>query len=96
MLRQAAAGGGFAAVLRSGDPDRGAILLHVVRGGEHVDLLERQLAADYSYRWARQPSHKQGVAALIADKARIDPDSWLIELDIPDAERFVAEMISVG
>ncbi len=31
------------------------------------------------------------VAELIARKSRFDPDLWLIELDIADPERFIAE-----
>lgn len=96
LLRRTQADGGFGVVLRRGDPDRGEILVHVTRAGRHVDLLERRLSADYTYRWTRLPSPEQGMASYLADKARIDPDCWAIELDIPDAERFVAEMTAAG
>jgi hypothetical protein len=33
---------------------------------------------------------------LIARRRRFDPDLWLIELDIASAERFAAEMNSIG
>lgn len=96
LLRQAQAGGGFAIVARRGDPDRGDIIVHVVDRGADVALLERRLGSDYRYAWTRQSVPKQGMSAFSGGRARIDPDFWLIELDIPDAERFVAEMIVSG
>ena len=96
LLRRAESGGGFATVARSGDPDRGDIVVHIVERGADVALVERRLAADFTYRWARQNLPEQGIAAFSSDRSRIDPDFWLIELDIADAERFVAEMIASG
>lgn len=96
LLRQAESSGGFAMVARSGDPDRGDILVHIVQRGIDVALLERRLGIDFTYRWSRQTVPNQGIAAFSGDRSRIDPDFWLIELDIADAERFVAEMIASG
>ncbi len=96
LLRRAEASGDFATVARRGDSDRGDIVVHVVERGVDVALLERRLGNDFAYRWTRQSAPKQGMAAFLADRARIDPDFWLIELDVADAERFVAEMIVSG
>ena len=96
LLRRAESGGGFATVARRGDPDRGDIVVHVVERGSDVALLERRMGADFSYRWVLQAMPEQGMAAFSSDRSRIDPDFWLIELDIADAERFVAEMIASG
>ena len=96
MLRRAESGGGFATVARRGDPDRGEILVHVVERGADIALLERRMDADFAYRWTGQTVPEQGMTAFSSDRARIDPDFWLIELDIADAERFVAEMIASG
>lgn len=96
LLRQAEAAGGFAAVIRRGDPDRGELVVQISgRGAPHA-VLERRLAADYAYRWTLVGDENADLAALLRDRPRIDPDFWLIELDIPDAERFVAEMTATG
>lgn len=95
LIRQAESEGGFATVLRRGDPDRGAILLLVMERGNPLAMIERQMAADFTYRWtvaARGDALKRDkFQDSIENRTRFDPDFWLIELDIPDAERFIAE-----
>ena len=53
------------------------------------------LAADGSYRWQVVGPSDSASSAEIADflarRARFDEDLWAIELDIADAERFIAE-----
>jgi hypothetical protein len=92
--------GGFATILRKGDPERGSLLLIVTSRGMHVAALERVLNLDGGYRWQRVgPSESAGsmeIADFLARRARFDEDSWAIELDIADAERFIAETTSAG
>jgi hypothetical protein len=100
LIRRAEAEGGFAAVLRKGDPDRGALTL-IVRGrGELRGLLERELGPDFTYRWvfreADEASGSTHLSDLIASKERFDRDFWLIELDIAEPERFIAETTGSG
>ena len=99
-MRRVAASGGFAAVLRKGDADRGAIMLAVTSRGVHRALLERVLTMEGSYRWNAIGPDESASSAEIADflgrRARFDPDSWLIELDIADPERFIAETTGTG
>jgi hypothetical protein len=100
FLRSAEQAGGFGAVLRKGDPERGSLVLLVGSRGEHFGCLERSLASDGGYRWQQVgPLHGAGTET-IADwsqkRARFDPDLWLIELDIPSPERFIAETTSQG
>jgi hypothetical protein len=100
IMRRAEVEGGFAAVLKKGDPDRGALTL-ILRGrGEIHGLLERELGPDFTYQWAlKQLAEDRGsdpLNELIARKTRFDADSWLIELDIADPERFIAETIASG
>ena len=97
-MRRVQSDGGFAAVLRKGDPDRGALTLILrSRGGFH-GILERVMGPDFDYRWALVESGESFGSAdldrLVASKARFDADFWLIELDIADPERFIAETIS--
>ncbi len=98
IIRRVQGDGGFASVLHRGDADRGTISLLVAERGRAAGLLERQMAADFTYRWARISGVGDlgGSAAheFVEKKARIDPDCWVVELDVADAERFIAETTS--
>jgi hypothetical protein len=100
LIRRAEAEGGFAAILKKGDPDRGALTLVLRKRGELRGFLERELGPDFNYSWsfrALDPTAApDSVADLVAQKQRFDPDSWLIELDIAEPERFIAETTSSG
>ena len=75
-------------------------MLVVTSRGVHRVLLERVLTSDGSYRWQTVgPAESSGsaeIADFLARRARFDPDSWLIELDIADPERFIAETTASG
>lgn len=100
FVRSVQAEGGFATILHKGDPDRGAISLVVAERGEAKAVLERRMAADFAYRWEEVP------ALVVQDGSdwrkwaenlsRIDPDCWIVELDIADAQRFIAETTATG
>jgi hypothetical protein len=100
ILRRAAASGGFGAVLRKGDPDRGSLLIFVASRGRHFACFERVLDLDGGYRWQRTgPAESAGsveIADFLARRARFDEDLWAIELDIAEPERFIAETTSMG
>ena len=100
LIRRAEADGGFAAVLRKGDPDRGAMTILVRERAELRGILERELRPDFNYGWSFRSldatAESDSVADLVARKERFDPDFWLIELDIPQAERFIAETTRSG
>lgn len=100
IVRRVEQGGDFATLLKRGDPDRGSIVLVVTSRGRHVAILERMLSADGAYRWNRsgpgESSESQEVAAFLQKRARFDPDSWAIELDIVNPERFIAETTAAG
>jgi hypothetical protein len=100
IIRRAQAQGDFATVLRKGDPDRGALLLVVTSRGRHIACLERQLGMDGRDLWtAVGPSESESSADLddfLARRTRFDTDLWLIELDIAQPERFIAETNSAS
>ncbi|WP_265528176.1 DUF1491 family protein [Sphingomicrobium marinum] len=95
LRRRAESNGGFAAVLHKGDADRGAILLLIAEKGRHFCCLERILDLDKGYIWQKSgPAENAETAEIrdfVANRRKADPDLWSIELDIADAERFVAE-----
>lgn len=95
LLRRVAGAGGFGTVIARGDDSAGAILLLCTERGVVKSLLERTVDLDGEYRWT--PCGPQDVEdaanrdAYIQRRRDRDRDLWLIELDIPDAERFAAE-----
>ncbi len=100
IVRRAESAGDFATVLKRGDADRGALLLIVTSRGRHITLLERVLGADGEYNWSSvgpaQFAESAEVASFLQKRARFDPDSWAIELDIANPERFIAETTATG
>jgi len=100
LIRGVQGQGGFASILHRGDSDRGAISLLVVERGNPQAVLERRMAADFSYRWTKVPApvalESSGWRDWVENMSRIDPDCWLVELDVADAERFIAETTSAG
>jgi len=97
LVRRAAAAGGFAAVLVKGDEISGVILIQAVERGQDFGIFERVSDWEGGYRLTRcGPDPQEGAQALsqyIERRRRSDPDLWIIELDIADAERFAAETI---
>ena len=100
FIRRAESEGGFAAILKRGDPDRGVLLLTVSSRGRHVAFLERAMSLDGDYRWRSVgPGESAGsteIADFLQKRTRFDADIWLIELDIADPERFIAETTLKG
>jgi hypothetical protein len=93
LLARAQAEGGFGAVLRKGDPDRGAMVVLLLQRGKPMQLLQRVLQITGNYGWeGREVSESEGLQQHLAVLLRNDPDLWLLELDIPSTERFIAEM----
>ena len=95
LLRRAQTEGGFGAVLAKGDPTAGAVAVVLVERGANPRFYERLLQPDGSYAWQEGGASAADDAAvrdLIQRRRRIDPDLWVVELDIASAERFAAEM----
>jgi hypothetical protein len=93
MIRHVNAAGGTATVLHKGEPDVGSILLICMNKGVVQSVRERVLGADRSYVWtAVGPDDAGAIDSYLARRRERDPDLWLIELDIAEAERFAAEM----
>ena len=97
LVRRAAGASGFATVLVKGDEISGAILIETAERGQAMGLFERVSDFAGGYRLERcGPAPDEGTDSLnqyIARRRRSDPDLWVVELDIADAERFAAETI---
>lgn len=100
IVRRAEALGDFATVLRKGDPERGSLLLVIGSRGRHVACLERVVSLNGGYSWRpagpAESASSADIANFLARRARFDEDLWAVELDIADAERFIAETTVSG
>lgn len=99
LLRRAEAEGGFGMVLARGDATAGSIAVVLVERGASPRLFERMLAPDSRYVWSespQRPEDESALKALLERRRQIDPDLWIVELDIASSERFAAEMNALG
>lgn len=94
LLRRVNSAGGFGTVLARGDDEAGAIAVVTRETGEET-LRAAVLALSGRYEFA-ELARGGDVAAWIERARRRDPDLWVIELDIPQAGQFVAEMLDGG
>ena len=98
FLRLANQAGGFAAVIAKGDPTSGALLVQILEKGTFFGLYERLLDPSGQYLWSRNGlqgvENKDEIPEYFARRKSRDPDLWLIELDVPDAERFIADFLT--
>lgn len=94
LLRRAEAAGGFGAVLASGDAHAGTILVQCSDRGVPGPLFERRFALDGGYVWEEvgPTGADEGARSDYRERRkRSDPDLWIVELDIAQAPRLVAE-----
>lgn len=100
ILRRVESAGDFGTIIRRGDAERGALLLVISSRGQHVGCLERVLSFDKGYVWQPvgpgESASSADLSAFLEKRARFDEDSWVIELDIAEPERFIAETTRLG
>jgi len=96
LLRRAESRGGFGTVLAKGERDAGAILILTIERGRNACLWERMPSLDGSRKFTTTKSqtleNESEFSEYIGRRIARDPDSWVIELDIVDPERFIAEV----
>lgn len=95
LIRAAEAAGGFATVLAKGERDAGVILLVTTERGENVCLWERLPRLDgkriFSVVRKRDDENVEDFQDYLDRRTERDSDIWLVELDIRESERFIAE-----
>lgn len=99
LRRSVDSAGGFATILARGDDGGGMLLIQCCDRGAYGPLLERQFDGVWRAVGPDPASDKDGNdarAAYIARRRSVDPDLWLVELDIPDAPLFVAKLTAPG
>ena len=76
------------------------MLLFIASRGVHLAVLERMSKLDGSQQWQcvgpAESASSMEIADFLSRRARFDEDLWAIELDIADAERFIAETKLTG
>lgn len=96
IIRRAQAEGGFAAVLHKGDATSGIIMLQILEKGMETGLYERisdgKGGHEISPCGAQYWGNRGDLLLYIERRTRSDPDLWLIELDVPEPQRFIAEI----
>lgn len=89
LRRKTESTGGRATVLQKGDERAGILLLLVAERGRPRFILERQFRPDGGYGWDRagpgEGAEEREFSAYFAQRRRIDPDLWALELDVADA-----------
>ncbi len=96
ILRLAESQGGFGTVLAKGEHDAGTILLVTLCRGTGAVLFERMPQLDGTRLFVatkqENPEKQQEFGEYLARRRFQDTDLWLIEVDIADPERFVAQL----
>lgn len=92
LLRRVNDAGGFGTVLAKGDAQAGGVLVVVLDRAGGARLLERGIGP-HGRSGLIDSTPRDDLDGYWRRRRRGDPDLWVVELDIPDAERFAAETI---
>lgn len=95
LLRSVQAAGGFATVLARGERDAGTLLVICCERGAGSIAYERMPQPDNSRKWTevrkQDPENKQDFSDYCERRKRQDSDLWIVELDVPNGERFILD-----
>jgi hypothetical protein len=98
LVRRVGQEGGFATIIHKGDESAGSILLLGLEKGQVSGLWERALNHQGRYQWQRcgpqDIVNESDLTPYILKRRTMDPDLWVVELDIADPARFAAESLS--
>ena len=100
LIRRVAAAGGFAAVIARGERDAGTILLVLRDSRTNPRLFERMPQPDGTRAWTfnrvLDDENKQEFEDYLTRRSRQDSDAWIVELDVPNPERFIGDSAAAG
>jgi len=89
ILRRAQGAGAFAAVLRRGDPDAGALWV-IVRKGAELFRYTEQMAMSGGREWYQDGPFEEAELGLRTNKAvDTDPDIWIVEVEDIEGRAFL-------
>lgn len=93
LIRAVEAAGGFATVNAKGERDGGTLLVICCEKGADARAYERMPRPDGTRQWVlsrrQDADNPREFWDYCQRRSQQDSDLWLVELDIPDAERFI-------
>lgn len=101
LIRRASIGGAFAAVVRKGDTDAGAVLVKVATLDRHARLYAPARNGEGERIWLDLSAGTLGddeaaVDEAIRKRAEKDPDLWVIEVEDRGGRHFLLEPVDEG
>jgi len=97
IIRRAQLAGHFAALVKRGDEDAGALLLQLEYADRRMDLLMEANRGDGARIWrclnGEGPADAARAADLVAKEKRIDPDLWIIAVEMNGDAVFLDELV---
>lgn len=95
LIRAAKAAGGFGTVISKGERDAGVILILTIHSGRNARLWERMPRLDgrrmFEVVREQDPDNTVEFDEYLTRRTARDADVWLVELDVAEPERLVAE-----
>ncbi len=96
LIRAVEAAGGFATVLAKGERDAGTLAILTIERDKNARFHERMPQMDGSRAFIctreEDTENKQEFSEYLEKRRRQDSDLWIVELDVPDGERFIAAL----
>lgn len=93
LVRTVQGEGGFAMILGKGEREAGTILVVTTHNGRNTRVFERMPQLDGSRAWScskqQDSEDPQAFGEYLERRKYQDPDLWIVELDIANAERFI-------
>ncbi|HWK41045.1 MAG TPA: DUF1491 family protein [Croceibacterium sp.] len=93
LIRAVEAAGGFATVIAKGERDAGTLLVICSDKGAAGAAYERMPQPDGSRGWTptrqQNPENPHDFWDYLDRRKRQDSDLWIVELDVPEGERFI-------
>lgn len=100
LIRRVDQAGGSAMVLAKGHAEAGALLVLTMERGRNHKFVERGMGQNGTVQLIAAGPDAFVDSLAVTDywqrRRRGDPDLWVIEVDVAEAERFVAETILPG
>lgn len=96
LIRRVEIGGGFAVVVRKGDPRAGAVLVKVLNRTDGTARLYSEATRGDGERVWMQPQASEQEPDLdryIERAVRIDPDVWVVEIEDREGRHFLVEPV---
>lgn len=89
IIRRAQSAGAFAAVLRRGDADAGALWV-ILRRGRELSRYTEQMSMSGGREWFKDGPFEEAELLLKTNKAvDRDPDLWIIEIEDAEGRAFL-------